>query len=249
MRLRIINPNTTRSMTDAIAETARAAASAGTEIAAVHPRSGPASIEGVYDGALAVPGVIEEVLAGQRTHTDAYIIACFDDTGLDAARAAVAEPVIGIGEAAFHMASLVAHRFTVITTLSRSVPVLERNLAASGLSGRCARIRATEIPVLALDDPAGNARAQIADMIAAATRDDGADGIVLGCAGMAHFAAELSALHRLPVIEGVSAAVRLAEAAVGLGLTTSKRGLWASPLAKTYAGAVANLAPGGAPNR
>jgi allantoin racemase len=161
----------------------------------------------------------------------------------------VAEPVIGIGEAAFHMAALVAHRFTVITTLSRSVPVLERNLAASGLSGRCARIRATEIPVLALDAPASNARAQIADMIAATVRDDGADGIVLGCAGMAHFAAELSALHRLPVVEGVSAAVRLAEAAVGLGLTTSKRGLWASPLAKTYMGAVASLAPGGAPNR
>ena len=112
-----------------------------------------------------------------------------------------------------------------------------------------ARLSADRTPVLALDDPASNARAQIADIIAAAVRDDGADGIVLGCAGMAHFATELSALHRLPVVEGVSAAVRLAEAAVGLGLTTSKRGLWASPLAKTYTGAVANLAPGGTPDR
>ena len=80
-------------------------------------------------------------------------------------------------------------------------------------------------------------------MIATAIRDDGADGIVLGCAGMAYLARELSAEHGVPVIEGVSAAVRLAEATVALGLVTSKRGLWASPLPKLYAGALAKFAP------
>lgn len=247
MRLSIVNPNTTRAMTDAIAAAARSAASEGTEIVAAQPSAGPASIEGEYDGALAVPGVIEEVLSAERAGIDAHVIACFDDTGLDAARSAAVKPVIGIGEAAFHVASLVAHRFTVITTLSRSVPIIERNLVVTGLMNRCARVRATDIPVLALDDPASNARDQIATMIATAIRDDRADAAVLGCAGMAHLAAELSTLHRLPVIEGVSAAVRLSEALVGLGLTTSKRGRWASPLPKPYAGALANFAPPGAP--
>lgn len=243
MRLTVINPNTTRAMTDAIAVAARAAASAGTEIVATQPESGPASIEGVYDGALAVPGVIEEVLRAEQAKTDAHIVACFDDTGLDAARAAAVKPVIGIGEAAYHVASLVAHRFTVITTLPRSVPILERNLVEIGLAARCGRVRASDIAVLALDDPASGARERISDMVAAAIRDDGAGGIVLGCAGMAHLAQELSAEHGVPVIEGVSAAVRLAEAVAALGLSTAKRGLWAPPLPKAYTGGFAKFAP------
>ncbi len=143
MRIVIVNPNTTHAMTETIAAAAREAASSITEIVAVQPSSGPASIEGVYDGALAVPGVIEEIFRAEASGgAAAYIIACFDDTGLDAARSAAIAPVIGIGEAAFHVASLVASRFTVITTLSRSVPIIERNLAISGLAARCARVRA-----------------------------------------------------------------------------------------------------------
>lgn len=243
MRIAIVNPNTSRAMTATIAEAARQAASAATEIVATQPSSGPASIEGVYDGAIAVPGVIEEILRAEASGADAHVIACFDDTGLDAARAAVAAPVIGIGEAAFHVASLVSSRFTVITTLARSVPIIERNLTIIGLSARCAGLRATGIPVLALDDPASNAHARISEMIVAAVRDDGADGIVLGCAGMANLPRELSAAHGLPVIEGVAAAIGLAEMLVGLRLTTSKSGLWAWPLPKSYSGAFAGLAP------
>jgi len=243
MRIVIVNPNTSASMTATIAKAAREAASAGTEIVATQPAAGPASIEGVYDGALAVPGVIEELLRAEASGADAHVIACFDDTGLDAARSAVSASVIGIGEAAFHVASLVSHRFTVITTLARSVPIIERNLSTTGLAARCAKVRASDIAVLALEDPQSNARERISEMIAAAIRDDGADGIVLGCAGMADFASELTAAHGLPVIEGVSAAVRLAEALVGLRLRTSKLGLWAAPLPKRYDGAFAGLAP------
>ena len=106
MRSVIVNPNTSTAMTAAIAAAARQAASATTEIVAVQPSSGPSSIEGVYDGAIAVPGVIEEILRAEASGADAHVVACFDDTGLDAARSAAAAPVVGIGEAAFHMASL-----------------------------------------------------------------------------------------------------------------------------------------------
>lgn len=243
MRILVVNPNTTASMTETIAAAARSAAGASSRIVPVTSSMGPASIEGYYDEAMAVPGLLAEIGQGERLGAQAAIIACFDDTGLDAARAAAVKPVIGIGEAAFHVASLVAHRFTVITTLARSVPVIERNLAAVGLAARCARVRASDIAVLALDDPAGDARHRISEMIAAALRDDGADGIVLGCAGMAGLAEDLATTHGVPVIEGVAAAVRLAEMLVGLRLATSKRGLWASPLPKPYAGALANFAP------
>ncbi|MEX6508872.1 aspartate/glutamate racemase family protein [Jiella sp. M17.18] len=240
MRLLVVNPNTTPSMTRTIGAAARAVAAPGTEIVAVEPSMGPASIEGVYDGALAVPGLLQTIAAQPA---DGIVIACFDDTGLDAARSAAAVPVVGIGEAAYHVASLVSDRFTVITTLSRSVPVIERNLAVTGLRSRCARVRASDIPVLALEEPGSDARRRISDMVARALQEDGADGIVLGCAGMADFAAELSRAHGVPVIDGVAAAVKLIESLLALGLSTSKAGIWARPLAKPYQGSLAAFSP------
>lgn len=134
MRLLVVNPNTTHSMTEKIGAAARAVAALGTEIIAVNPDSGPPSIEGYFDEAFAVPGLIAEMKkAGE---VDATIIACFDDTGLDAARSLSTAPVIGIGEAAFHVASLIAGKFSVVTTLPRSVPAIEHNLVRYGLMSR-----------------------------------------------------------------------------------------------------------------
>ena len=152
------------------------------------------------------------------------------------ARALADAPVIGIGEAAFHMASLVAGRFSVVTTLSRSIPAIEHNLVRYGLASRCARVRASEVPVLALEDPGSDAAARIAAEIERAKAEDRAEAIVLGCAGMADLAARLTAAHGLPVLDGVACAVKLAESLVALGLRTSKRGGYASPLAKAYKG-------------
>ena len=80
------------------------------------------------------------------------IVACFDDTGLDAARCLTAAPVVGIGEAGFHFASMLSNKFSVVTTLSRSVPAIEHNLVRYGLAHRCARVRASDVPVLELEE-------------------------------------------------------------------------------------------------
>ena len=243
MRILVINPNTTASMTAAIGAAAREAAAPGTEIAAVNPASGPVSIEGYYDEAFSVPGLLAELAKGEAAWVDAHVLACFDDTGLEAARSAALAPVIGIGEAAFHLASLLGHRFSVITTLSRSIAAIETNLLKYGLDRRCARVRAAEVPVLALADSASGAVARIAEEIERAKTEDRAEVIVLGCAGMAELAARLSAAHGLPVVDGVAAAVKLAESLVGLGLRTSKIGAYAMPLAKPYRGIFADSQP------
>src|SRR6202161_3715569 len=98
MRIQVINPNTTRSMTLKIGAAAKAAASPGVEVTTVNPDYGPASIEGYFDEAFSIPGVIEEI--GKARDADAFVIACFDDTGLESARRATPSPVIGIGEGA-----------------------------------------------------------------------------------------------------------------------------------------------------
>jgi allantoin racemase len=243
VRILIVNPNTTASMTEAIGRAGRHAASAGTEIIAVNPADGPVSIEGYYDEVFSVPGLLAEIAKGDAIGVAAHIIACFDDTGLEAARCASLAPVIGIGEAAFHMASMLGHRFSVITTLSRSIAAIENNLLKYGLAGRCAKVRACELPVLSLDDPASNAAAKIGAEIELAKEEDKAEVIVLGCAGMADLAARLSAQHGLPVIDGVASAVKLAEALDALGLKTSKIGAYALPRSKPYLGSFASFGP------
>ncbi|HYD65361.1 aspartate/glutamate racemase family protein, partial [Azospirillum sp.] len=201
------------------------------------------SIEGYYDEAFAVPGLLEEIARGEAAGVDGHVIACFDDTGLEAARSLARAPVVGIGEAAFHMASLIAGRFTVVTTLNRSVPAIEHNLMKYGLDRRCARVRASEVPVLALEDAGSDARRRIDETIELAKREDGAEAIVLGCAGMADLAAALSAAHGLPVVDGVACAVKLVEGLATLGLRTSKALGYAAPRPKAYTGLLERFAP------
>src|SRR4051812_21087202 len=241
MRLLVVNPNTTRSMTDKIGAAARAVAAKDTTVIATNPASGPPSIEGYYDEVFAIPGLISEMR--RAGPVDATIIACFDDTGLDAARSFSPSPVIGIGEAAFHLASLVGGKFSAVTTLSRSVPAIEHNLVRYGLASRCVRVRAADVAVLELEVPGSAARGRISREIDRAIHEDGAEAIVLGCAGMADLAAELTREHGVPVIDGVAAAVKLAESLFTLGLKTSKRGGYATPLHKSYIGAFGPHSP------
>jgi len=242
MRILVINPNTTASMTAKIGEAAASVASGSTEIIAVNPVDGPPSIEGYFDEVFAIPGIIAEM---GKAPADAYVIACFDDTGLDAARCATEAPVIGIGEAAFHMASLVAGKFSVVTTLARSVPAIEHNLAKYGLASRCAKVRSSEVAVLDLERPGSNARHRISEEIARAISEDKAEAIVLGCAGMADLAHSLSEEHGVPVLDGVVCAVTLAEGLFKVGLRTSKVGGYAAPRGKRFAGVFSSLSPAG----
>jgi allantoin racemase len=230
-------------MTQSIAAAAKAVVPAGTEIVAAEPDFGPASIEGYYDGAFAVPGLLARIVAAEKSGVDAHVIACFDDTGLDAARSAAQAPVIGIGEAAYHAASMVGLRFSVVTTLSRSIPVIEDNLTRYGLAHRCARVRASELPVLSLEKDGAAAEEKIASEIGRALEDDRADCVVLGCAGMADMAKRLSQRFGVPIIDGVAAGTVFAAALASLGLKTSKVGGYASPTSKTYSGILSRFAP------
>ncbi|MEE4012395.1 aspartate/glutamate racemase family protein [Roseibium sp. FZY0029] len=210
----VINPNSTASMTQKIAAAARAAAGPFTRITAINPLKGPAAIQGPADGEAALPALFDLFEKSLKSDPSirAVIIACFDDTGLWELKATSGVPVVGIGEAAYHVASVAAERFSVVTTLPVSVPVLEDNLKRTGLAARCARVRASDVPVLELENPESDARRKVEAEIEAALRQDGIGAIALGCAGMADLAADLTAQFKVPVIDGVASAVRLTEA-------------------------------------
>jgi allantoin racemase len=241
VELLLINPNTSSAMTHAIATAARAVAAQTTNISATQPSFGPQSIECQYDEAFAAAGVAEQVRRCERT-PDAVVVACFGDPGLDAARELTDAPVLGIAEAAFHAASMVATGFSIVTTMTRTCVIAERLVQRYGFERTCRGIHGTDIPVLALEAMEDALVARIESVARLALERDRSGAVVLGCAGMARLARELQSRLGVPVIDGVVVAVKLAEALVALGLRTSKRGDYAWPLPKRYTGWVADLA-------
>lgn len=215
MKILVINPNSTASMTEKIGQCAQEAASAGTVIEAVNPTDSPPAIQGAEDGDAALPHLFELFeKATSEGAWDAIIIACFDDTGLGELKNRSRVPVIGIGEAAFHCAMLLGARCCVVTTLPVSVPVIEKNINEYGFSSRITGVRASDIPVLDLERRPDESFQRLSEEVAEAIRKDPECVIALGCAGMADLASKLAEKHSVPVVDGVKSAVGLAEVLV-----------------------------------
>ncbi|MCU0899412.1 MAG: aspartate/glutamate racemase family protein [Cypionkella sp.] len=232
MKILIVNPNSTTSMTDKIVEAARSVASPGVEIIGRTATGAPASIEGHRDEAMCLPHLLREVTEAEAAGVDGIVVACFDDPGIGACREIATGPVLGICEAAVKAASMVATSFSIVTTLPRSVPVIEHLVHRYGLSHQCRRVRSAAIPVLALEEPGSDARLKIRAEILRAIDEDGCEAVVLGCAGMADLTAWLSVETGIPVIDGVTVATRMIEALIGAGVKTSKINAYALPNAK-----------------
>ena len=212
MKIAVINPNSTTSMTDKIAAAARAAAGPGIEIDARTCAGSPPAIQGPEDGEAAKPHLLAEMQDAIAKGAEAVVIACFDDPGLEEARELAGVPVVGIGQSAYHAASLIAGGFSVVTTLPVAIPTLEANIARYGLTSQCRKVRAAGIQVLDLEKPGTEARDKVSDEIGRAIAEDGAPAIVLGCAGMADLVEHFIEIHGVPVIDGVAAATGFAAA-------------------------------------
>lgn len=204
----LINPNSTDVMTKAMVE---AALKVGVTLTGWTSHDGPASIQGPEDGAACIPPLLALVHEASDAGAKAIIIGCFDDTGLDAARDIASCPVIGIGQAAYHMAVLSGAKFSVVTTLDVSVPILENNIHSYGFTSQLARVRASGVPVLDLEtDPAGTADVVIGEINRAVTEDK-VDTVVLGCAGMGHIQAYVGNIGNTRLVDGVTSAAQLAK--------------------------------------
>lgn len=208
-RLLVINPNATESMTLDIADAARRTAGSEVDIVAKTNIDGPPSIQGEQDGAAAVPGVLKLMASAQDV--DAAIIACFDDTGLAEARTAATFPVVGIGQASYIVAGLLAPKFSVVTSVAAAIPVLEGNIQKGGWGQSCSRVRASGIPVLSLEsDP--NAVDRLVNEISLAEQQDNVGAVILGCAGMSRHMKTLAERidGKIHIVDPVAAATRLA---------------------------------------
>lgn len=239
-RLALVNPNTdagqTAAMAAAVAETLPEA-----ELRALTAPRGPRWIESAADVAVAA-GETVTMVAGHPGF-DAYLVACFSDPGLLAARELTRAPVVGVGEAAYLAAGIVARRFAVITTLERGVADIEDGLRALGWRERC-------VAVLALGQTVAEQGEEAGAIVAAGRRaidGHGAEALVLACGAMT--AAGRAAADELgvPVVDGVVAGAHLAHALWRAGLATSGVGSLAAPEPIPYDG-MAPLGPVGEPS-
>lgn len=235
MKILVVNVNTTSSMTDAIAASARAVAGPDTEIIGLTPTVGADSVEGNFESYLAAVAVMDAVTKYDGEF-DAVVQAGFGEHGREGLQELLKVPVVDITEAAGHVASLVGHKYSVVTTLDRTVPLIEDRLKLAGLDARCASVRSSGLSVLQLEeDPELAVKAIVAEA-ELAVRDDKAEVICLGCGGMAGLDEAVRAATGVPVVDGVTAAVKLAESLVALGLSTSKVRTYGSPRPKRVVG-------------
>jgi allantoin racemase len=241
MRIKIINPNTTWAMTEGIKNAALSVKRDDTEIIAVSPNGGPTSIESYYDKYLSIPGVLEEVKKGEAENVDAYIISCYGDPGLEAAREITSKPVLGIAESSLYLASMLAARFSIVTVLPRIKTMMEELVKGYSMEQRVLSIRTTPMGVLDFEKDPELGMEMLRQEGRRALEEDHAEAILLGCAGMAEFANELEEELGVPVIDGVVAAVKFAEGIVELGKKTSKIKTYKEPEKKNYTGTLSHF--------
>lgn len=204
----IINPNSTVSMTDAMLATARQTAP-DTVIKGWTSHEGRPAIQGPEDGEASVPPLLVLVQKASDHGATAIIIGCFDDTGLEEARNIAACPVVGIGQAAYHLAALAGARFSVVTTLAVSIPTLEENIRRYGLLSQLARVRASDVPVLELETDPEASRMKVLDEVARAAAQDKVQSVILGCAGMVDLHGVRIPGQSVLLIDGVRAATKI----------------------------------------
>ncbi|WP_339438998.1 aspartate/glutamate racemase family protein [Pseudomonas sp. EA_15y_Pfl1_P104] len=235
MRILVVNVNTTESITETIAQQARAVAAPGTEIVGLTPYFGAESVEGNFESYLAALAVMDRVMAYDQPF-DAVIQAGYGEHGREGLQELLNVPVVDITEAAASTAMFLGHAYSVVTTLDRTVPLIEDRLKLAGLYERCASVRASGMAVLELEEDPLAAMEAIVRQAELAIREDKAEVICLGCGGMAGLDEQIRQRTGVPVVDGVTAAVTIAESLVRLRLSTSKIRTYATPRPKKIIG-------------
>lgn len=242
MRILVINPNTTQAMTDDIARVARAAAGPRTEIDCISPSAGPRSIEGSTDEVLAAYHTVDAV-AQTKGQYDGYVIACYGDPALSACREVADVPVVGIAEATFHMASLVAYKWSIVSVLPRIKPLLEELVHRNGMELKCASIRCTPLTVLEIEEDMDRAKRMMVEEGRTAVTQDGAEAVLLGCAGLGPIDKRMQQELGVPVFDGTACAVKLVEDLNEYGVTTAKVAAFLAPEPKELVACPTSLSP------
>jgi len=230
MRLLVVNPNSSEAVTGAILESARRAAAPGTELIPVTTTGGTRNIDSAFGDYLSGAAMLRTCLEAVALHRpDAVLLAGFGRVGVDALKEALEVPVVSIAEASMAVACLLGHRFTTLTMLEQFVPYQQDLVRLFGFETRCASVRAINVNVERCVTDREETLRQLRVRIQEVVQADRAEVVILACAGLCGYDAELSRLAGIPVLDPVAVGVKVAEGLVGLGLRHSKVRKFAHP--------------------
>jgi allantoin racemase len=232
MKIFVINPNTSESVTEHIHRELLKIKRPDTELTVVNPEHGPVSIESAYDETLAAYHILDLVKMANSEGYDAIVLACFSDPGLDACKEISDIPVVGIEEATLHMAAMLGHRFSIMTGMKRRIPTRDWHVALRGCSTFYAGSPALEMSVLEMDGNPEKAKKRILELARQCVQQDRAEVIVLGCAGLTGYAEDIERELGAVVLDPTSVAFKIAEAMADLKLHHSKAGRFSNPPVK-----------------
>lgn len=216
MKILIINPNSSMEMTKAIQKSADNYARGEFEVVCKSTEGAPLFIETYEDQFKAAPGMTDMV-RNNESEFDAFIIACHCDPNIELLKEITNKPVIGIGEASMKIASMLGHSFSVVSSEKHSIPNKEAVIRKYHLEGALASVRAPET-----EGCGCSSEEKYLEAATLALKEDMAEVIVLGCAGMAGLDKSMEAKLGAPVLDGVICALILAVGFVRHGITTSK---------------------------
>jgi len=234
MKILVINPNTSQSMTDHIREALESVKRSDTELTVTCPSKGPDTIESAYDEAYAIPPTLELVKKANQEGYDAVVLACFSDPGLEAAKEISTIPVVGIEEATLHMAAMLGAKFSIMTPRKQRIASKCEHVHLRGLSHFLASVRSLDLSVAETDADPAKTKQRLMEVAKTAVEIDGAEVIIMGCAGMAGYAEEIEQTLNIKVLDPAAVALKTAEAMTDLGLSHSKVGLFAVPPEKEF---------------
>ena len=234
MKIMVINPNTSQSMTDHLRLELERVKRPDTKLTVVCATKGPETIESAYEEAYAIPPTLELVKKANQEGYDAVILACFSDPGLEPAKEISQIPVVGIEESTLHMAAMLGAKFCILTPKQNRIASKKTHVHKHGLDYFLASVRSLDLSVAETDEDPEKTKKRVLEVAQKAVEEDGAEVIILGCAGMAGYAEEIEKKLRVKILDPSAVALKVAEAMADLGLTQSKRGLFATPPEKTF---------------
>lgn len=230
MKLLIVNPNSSETVTAAIMTSARRAAAPGTEIVGVTTKGGTRNIDSAFGDYLSGAYMLRTALEAVALHRpDGVVLAGFGRVGLDALKEALTVPVVSIAEASMAVACLLGHRFSTLTMLQQFIPYQQELVRAFGFEAKCASVRAINVNVEACVTERARTLAELEAEVRRIVTEDRAEVVILACAGLCGYDAELTRLAGVPVLDPVAVGVKVAEGLVALGLCHSKVRRYALP--------------------
>ena len=229
MKILVINPNSSQEMTRSIASFLDGIRRPDTELSVVGTDRAPVSIQSARDMALSTPPMLDLVEQANRDGMDAIVIACFSDPGLEAAKEVSSALVLGIQETSLHVAALLGHRYTILTPLASRIASKEQDVRRFRAEASCASVRALGMTVLETEADPQRTKRRIFEVAQAAMNEDGAEVLILGCAGMTGYAEDIERELGIVVLDPTSVTLKVAEAMVDLGVRHCKKGLFAFP--------------------